>query len=325
MLTFTENPRVDIVRGSSFEDYRSAEGLNQSLMKLHDPDYDGCPALYRYRCNRPDDNDTQARREGRAFHALVLEPTSFKDRYRILDPELAESIFQEAKSQAIAAKKKSLIATAETLADFRAKGGKAFDKCQPMIDWLEGDSREVVSADFAHNLESMVEAIHANADIMEELAGIKLADCEVSGFSAHTFKDGEIAGKHLGLKARFDILCIGDAIIDAKTCRSTSHRKFSADVARYGYDLQAAHYLKVANANGLKKKRFGFLAQEKEQPHLNCIHWMPSDWLDYARIRHRKILSDIAENIRLGRWPGPETGMLRPPSYLESEIEALAA
>lgn len=325
MLSFTDSPRTEILRGTSFEDYRKAEGLNQSLMKLHDADYGGCPRLYQFRSFTPDDKDTQARRDGRTFHALLLEPNSFQSRYRTLDAETAEHLFQIAKAEAIKAKKTSLIATAATLAEFREKGGKNFEKSPAYLGWIAGDTREVVSTDFARHLEGMLDSIHGNNEIMDEIRGTTLADCEVSGFSAHTFKVGDLAGKSIQLKARFDLLPPGDSLIDAKTCRSTNHRKFSHDVEKYGYDLQAAHYIKVANANGLKKQRFGFLAAEKEPPYLCCMHWVPADWLDYERLRHRKILTDIAESIRVNRWPNPPSGMLEPPHRIATEIEALAA
>lgn len=321
MLTFTTTPRTELIRGSSFEDYRGAEGLNQSLMKDHDEAYSGCPALYRFHALQPDDTDTIARREGRAFHCLLLEPKTFRNRYRTLDAATEEEIFQKAKADAIAAKKKTLMATSSTLAEFREKRGKGFERTQAFLDWAGADSREIVSAEFSTRLDHMIEAIHRNKEVMDELAGVTLADCEVSAF--FTLKiEGEY---HLQFKARFDIIAAGDVLLDAKTCRSTNARKFAGAVAQYGYDIQGAHYIMGGNANKLCKRRYGFLAAEKEAPFLNCIHWLPEDWLKYARIRHRKISLDIAENIRANRWPGPGNSVLMPPSYLENEIEALAA
>jgi hypothetical protein len=320
MLTFTDTPRTEIVRGESFEDYRKAEGLNQSLLKLHDPDYDGSPDLYAYRSRVPDDTDTKARRDGRSFHTLILEPHTFAGRYRVLDRATHEAIYAEAKAEAIAAKKSNNLTKSSDLDTYLASGGNALERSAAMRAWIDGDAREIVTPEYYGHLQGMLEAIQRNGEIMDAIAGATAADCEVSAYAAHTFKT---TGKSLQLKARIDILPAGDAMLDAKTCRSTNASKFAYDVRKYGYDIQADHYLSISTKAGAPRSRFGFLAIEKTPPYRCCIHWMPDAWRKYAYIVRRRILLEIAEHIRLGKWPGPPSGELMPPPSLQAEIEAI--
>ena len=49
MISFCLEPETRIIRNLSFADYVALPGLNQSLAKTHDPNYEGCPALFRWK------------------------------------------------------------------------------------------------------------------------------------------------------------------------------------------------------------------------------------------------------------------------------------
>jgi hypothetical protein len=317
MLTLSTETKTEIIRGLPFADYCQIPALNQSLAKSFSPDYDGCPRLYRYRSLTPDNRDSGALRAGRAFHSRLLEPKQFAKSYRVMTPEECEAIFENMQFAGGRSKSKAKYMTFASFADWKAAGPTiGFTTSKSYKEWMEGDSREVLSVEDAEMLSQMSVAIWENRDVSEAIDGASLEDCEVTAQVPHSFRDG---GK-IQLKARFDIVT-PDAIIDAKTCRSTNARRFAYDARRYGYDLQAAWYLYVAKLAGMERKRFGFLAQEKTAPYLNCIHWMPEGWVSYATQAMKTLLSEITEAIEMDRWPNPDSGELEPPADIQKIIE----
>lgn len=321
VIEFCNTPRAEIIRNISFEDYRALPGLNQSLIKDFDPDYGGSPAKFRYRCAFPDLRDSKALRDGRAFHSSLLEPEAFKANYRTMTEGDCETVFQGMKRYGAAIKSKAEYMRHESFASWREAGPtRGFTTSAAFKEWQDSDTREILTKQDFDQIERMTVAILENEEVADEIQGATLDDCEVTVLAPYDFGDGRV----FQLKARLDLVPSSDSIIDAKTCRCTAPRKFARDVAEYGYDVQSAHYLFAAAAAGLAKKRFGFLAVEKEPPYLNCIHWMPDEWVKHARMRLKRMLSEIAECVRLNRWPNPSSGLLEPPGWLQSEIELIA-
>lgn len=321
MLTLCDNPRTEILRGLPFPDYCAIPALNQSLLKTYSTDFDGCPALYRFRSSTLDSRDSDALRAGRAFHARLLEPKAFEANYRVMRPDDCERIFQSMKELGAEKKSKAAYMKYPSYAAWIESGeARGFRSSTAFQEWQASDAREIISVTDEEMLHRMTLAIWENPEVAEEIEGASLDDCEVTVLAPYNFKDGRV----IQLKARLDIVCTSDAIIDAKTCRSTNARKFAADAAKYGYDIQSGFYLYAAAKAGIEKKRFGFLAQEKTAPFLNCIHWMPEDWVRHATLRFKTIISEIAESIRLNHWPNPPTGMLEAPGWMQQEIDLIS-
>jgi len=319
-LTQPEEAVKGVVRNLSVKDYNEHPGLRQSLLKKFMEQYEGCPALYRWHVDHPDSYDSKAFTEGRAFHCKLLEPEEFRKRYRILTTQDRENIFQKAKSEALEARSKAIYAKMGSYSEWEEQNGaKGFTGLSAYKEWEGSDPRDVIPFDFARHMDGMINALRSNRDVMDELGKVKLDDMEVSLFAPYDFKDGRL----MQLKCRVDMVGFGDCLLDLKTCRTTNSRRFASDVARYGYDVQSAFYLFLANLNGMNKRRFGFLAQEKEPPYLCCIHFVPEPWIKYARIRFKHALSDLAEAIRQDKWDFPITGEIEPPGYLSEEIEAV--
>lgn len=320
MIISEGHGRTELIRGMPFSEYCKTPGLNQSLVKTHHEDYEGCGAKFHYFANHPDTKDTKAFQFGRAFHSLLLEPDEFQNLYRVMDADTCEKIFHEIKSAGYKSKSKAQYMQCESYKEMSETGARGFTSSAAYKAWIADDpDREVISAEDHESMRRMVIALMNNPDVAETLEGTNLKDCEATALWAYKIP----SGVEFQLKARFDILCVDDALIDAKTCRTVSWRRFRGDVDRFGYDIQAAFYLDAAKAVGHERKRFGFLAQEKTPPFLNCIHWMPDDWVKYARRKYRTTLSEIAENIRLNDWPNPPSTVLEPPEYLKPIIELL--
>lgn len=309
-MAFTDSPETKLVPNLPFDDYCRAPGVNQSRLRLFDYDLGGAPALYLHATLHPEFGvDTKARKDGRAYHGFVLEPDSFDKFYALRTKAIEEELYEEAMLD-----KKC-----------RAKGFSV--KLGTHERWKakqELANKEIITqADF-DVLQDMRRALMLNSEVFDELGACRQDQLEVSAFAGFEFKRGPHQGKRLQLKARLDLNPESDALIDLKTSRTANPRDFAAQAARLGYDIQASFYKSVANANGLNKKRFGFLAQDKFEPFLSVVHWMPDDWITYGQRRYEKILSDLAHAISRDEWPGYQSGSLMPPVWLLPEIEAVA-
>jgi len=299
--------RTELVHDLSFADYCAAPGINQSAIKLFDYESGGCPALFKYAADHGGDPrpDTAALRSGRAYHHFLLQPDTFEKAYAVCTPEVEQQLLEDAWVSQPKGKKSE---------KFSVRLG-SFARWKQV---QEANGLEVVSHWEVKVFEEMAAAIRSSPDVAEELRVTDQHGFEVSAFAAHKIPQ-------LQLKARFDLVPAGDALIDLKSARSAHPTEFAKAVANNGLDIQAAVYLDVARLNGLDKRRFGFLTQDKFPPYLAAIHWLPNDWIRYGRIRYRKILFDLGDCMKRNQWDGYRSGELTPPSWILQEIEALAA
>jgi hypothetical protein len=308
-MAFTENPETKIVPNLRFSDYCAAHGVNQSRLRIFDYDLGGCPALYRWATSHPEEQkDSKALSDGRRYHHFVLEPDSFDQFYSLRTKVIEDELFQKAKEDK-ACKAKGFSTKLKVYEEWKAK--------------TVAMGLEIITQTEFDVLQDMRRSLMLNQEVFSELGSCKSDQLEVSAFAGFEFKRGPYVDRKMQLKSRFDIVPAGDALIDLKTARTAHPREFAQQAYRLGYDLQAAFYLDCANANGLRKKRFGFLAQDKFPPYLSCIHWV-NGWLGHGRVRYTKILSDLADAITRDEWPGYCSGELEPPGYAEAEFEAVA-
>jgi len=76
---------VGMVEGMSFEDYKKVPAINQSSLKEL---YFKSPRHYEASKNEEDEEESDALKIGRAVHAAILEPDSFREKYCISRPGL---------------------------------------------------------------------------------------------------------------------------------------------------------------------------------------------------------------------------------------------
>ena len=121
---------------------------------------------------------------------------------------------------------------------------------------------------------------------------------EVSGF----FTD-EVTGA--ACRIRPDYLRPADSLlIDLKTAQDASPKEFERSIAKFGYHIQAAHYLAGYRAiSGDDKGSFLFLAVEKTPPFAVGLYRLDDDAMaEGARVR-RRALDLAARCLETGRWP----------------------
>ena len=121
---------------------------------------------------------------------------------------------------------------------------------------------------------------HLGADVSRsELAGF--VECPTTG---------------LALKAKFDYApASGNVLFDLKTTKNASPKKFKWSIKDFGYDIQAAHYLYVAELLGLKYEQFVFIAVESESPYLTAAYCLDQDALDRAKFEYMQLLRDFKQ------------------------------
>lgn len=117
--------------------------------------------------------------------------------------------------------------------------------------------------------------------------------------------------KHEGtgqlLKARFDILPAGNALVDFKSTVDASPEGFGRQVWNLGYGHQAAHYSDVYNAVSERKKDlFAYFAVENIPPYLCQLYIVPEMLVNYCRKINNAQLYKIDHARKSGVYPGYE-------------------
>jgi hypothetical protein len=137
---------------------------------------------------------------------------------------------------------------------------------------------------------------------------------------ASFFAEDHVTG--VEIKCRPDIYIEEDGlVIDLKTCASASPRQFTRDVHNYGYNLQAAFYLRVLQEAGFKAERFVFFAIEKEAPFACCCHEIDPDYLNASDAAITATLIKIRDAQKKGDYTTgwPEINMIGQPAWFMAD------
>lgn len=106
-------------------------------------------------------------------------------------------------------------------------------------------------------------------------------------------------------------------IVDLKTCSDAETSVFMRDAIRFGYDIQAAHYVDGMENISNENYSFVFIAQEKTAPYL--VNVLQAD--DYFMQNGRKVRDSLLETymkcIELDEWPGL-MGFAEDKTYIQS-------
>jgi len=108
-------------------------------------------------------------------------------------------------------------------------------------------------------------------------------------------------------KCRCDVVN-GDVIADLKTCGDASPRAVRNSVLRFGYHIQAAHYLRGTGA-----QRFVLIFVEKTAPYLTAVYELDAEALASGRTARQDAICLFEACSASGVWPG-----------YSSEIESLS-
>lgn len=92
-------------------------------------------------------------------------------------------------------------------------------------------------------------------------------------------------------------------IVDLKTCVDGRSDAFSRSVMTFGYAIQAAFYVDVAQALDGNKRDFYWVAVEKEAPFAVAVYKASDAMLEYGRTQYKKAIELYKECASLDLWP----------------------
>ena len=224
------------------------------------------PAHYKWALEHQTD-DSPALLMGRVVHMAVLQPDEFLKHY---------------------------VAMPEGI-DRRTKAGK--EAYQRYLDTMP-KGIEVIDRDTWETAVAMMKSVTSCHE------AFKLLD------QAHTelpiFWTDESTG--IECKAKIDALReVGDAVFvtDLKTCSNASTQAFVRDALRYGYDVQAAHYMRGVRALFPGKNVvWYFVAVEKKPPYAVNVIKAGDDFIDRGTWQLISLMDRVKECRETDTWPG---------------------
>lgn len=198
---------------------------------------------------------------------------------RVLEP------FQFAERYAIAPK-----------VDKRTKEGKATWEA-----FVQNNlTRDVISQDDSELIEKMTAAIHGHdkASILID----KITEVE----KIYTHDD---------MKCRPDALTSLNIVLDLKTTEDASPIAFGRSAYKYRYDVQAAFYTDILEANNIKVEGFVFIAVEKTPPYAVGVYVIEDEDMARGREKYMENLKLWRECKASNKWDGYGMGKLMLPNY----------
>ena len=186
--------------------------------------------------------------------------------------------------------------------DKRTKAGK-----EAYADWAakipEGST--VMTTDETNDIKEMVKAYKACADARNLL---KRSKRELPIF----WND-----KTLGLKCKCRVDALSpSAVIDIKTTADGSLDSFRRDALKYGYHVQAAHYLDGVESLTGKRPDWYFIAIEKKPPYAVHVLKASASFIDFGAYERSVLMERLYTCMESGDWSGYRTEELDVPEYV---------
>lgn len=162
--------------------------------------------------------------------------------------------------------------------DRRTKAGK--EEYQAFLDASAG--KEILTAADAETVKAIVKAFKKNRDAVQLLKGTKR---EKPLF--WTDDNG------IFCKCRIDAYKAG-LIVDLKTAQDAETETFTKEALKYGYDVQAAHYLDAyQHKESAVRPEWYFIVIEKTEPYAINILRADIGFLDYGFIRRQELIEKL--------------------------------
>ena len=171
------------------------------------------------------------------------------------------------------------------------------------------DGVEEISTEDAQTIKDMVKAIRGNAVAMKLLKGTRR---EKPLFWTDS-------GTGLLCKCRIDALSSSTAV-DLKTTTDASSRAFQRDALKYGYHLQAAHYLNGIEAVTGNKPDWYFIAVEKSAPYAVHVFKATDQFIEYGDYMRDELLEAVKRCTESGEWSGYAADNLDAPEWAIEEV-----
>lgn len=264
------------------EDYHRILGLTKSgLMELRKS-----PAHFWNWMNSPSGESTSAMNIGTACHTLVFEPHKWEEEICVIPADAPKK---------------------PTKAQLEAK--EPSDKAIESITWWKNfeatkKGRATISAEDEIECRAIAAAVRGNDEVAKYL-NHPSAKTEVSIVSVEKVK-----GLDIVCKGRCDLITMdGTTIVDLKTCMDASQEGFGKSFMSMGYWMQAAHYIAIAKASGMKVERFIFVAVEKNPPYCTALYELDAASLEKATAIRNRLMENLSDCIARNDFPAYQKGV----------------
>lgn len=106
-------------------------------------------------------------------------------------------------------------------------------------------------------------------------------------------------------------------VIDLKTTTDASSTAFVRDALRFGYHVQAAHYLNGIKAARpeLKNPEWWFVAVEKKPPYAVNVLKADDGFLDAGQFKLMELMDKLDDCMRIDQYPGYGTNTIVMPAW----------
>jgi len=279
-------PKLGFHRDVPDAEYHSAPGLNKSILwKVTDS-----TPLHMITEKRNPKPTSPIFMLGKQFHALVLEPDTFNNKYCIVDDNAP------------------LRPTAKMLESSNPKP----DIQQRINFWddfdRENEGKVIISTKSDPDKgiwgRSDWDTIHYMRDsLMEDKeAGILMnpSDCitEYSGWYIDKESNRLCKFRDDAWNTAHNLIC------DLKTTNEASYSAFSRDVFKFGYHMQEAHYAMGHYYLDKVARAFWFILVEKQPPYaVACYQLMPR-WREVATRLRETAIEKMGKCLDTGEYPG---------------------
>lgn len=205
-----------------------------------------------------------------------------------------------------------------------SNGAASTNEAKAWAEEQRAAGRTPLKAEDVDRIGAMAEAVRLRLDAMgiafDPLRSELAAIAEIDGIWCRAMIDNAPADPRLPL-------------YDLKSCEDASLEAVIASVARYGYDVQAAHYRDVWLTATGESRRFRFVFVEKAPPYevavveLHDKRGDEADWFDHAYAACRDARRIWGECLKSGTWPGypPKVAVIGAPGWHVSRMDNRAA
>lgn len=244
-------------------EYARLPGINWSKLKV----IGRSPAHFVWASSEMSDEDTDAKRLGRARHVAVFESEKFASKYAIWSGGIR-----------------------------RGKAWKAFEAAHL------SKGQEILTDREAEEVFAFANAANANPMAQRYLAGSGQSEVVITW--QHTLPAlGDRDEVVIPCKARLDYVSPSGAILDLKSTRDASPDGFGKEVWRYEHHVQAAWYSDGYYAATGKRLPFVLLAVENVEPYVAQVYRVPERIIELGRERYTHLLNTYAQCQADGEWP----------------------
>ena len=238
--------------------------------------------------------ETDAMKLGTLIHAAILEPQEYEFRYCLAPENVDQLPTQTIKDMQQACRQEGI------------KGFSKLDKAG-LIEVLESVGIETYE-DWAARMIGTREVVKpAHAKIVDEVRSRVFHHPMARTLLTAGRAEREWLWTFNGVDCRAKTdWTTGDIVVDVKTCQDARPQPFGREIAKYRYDLQAAHYL-----DGTKAQKFIFLAVETTVPFRVRHYSMFDADMAEARKERNELLEEYKRRVAANDWSEPGEDQLQ--------------